>query len=240
MENIRESWSKTIGAGGKWSGVVGRGKVLRFTALESGANVSLLLYHAKDLTERYNMPDTLKAQYTAHLTRGNVLMSDNGRAMASIVEDSLGWHDPLGGYTTREMTDEKYGVTSYQAERNEWLRSGQENLTVELVRSGLRPRDLVPVVNLFSKIAVQHNGAMVYELGHCPAGATVTLRTEMELLVVLSNTPHPLDPREAYPAVPVQLEVLEAEAVEETDYCLNFRGENRRAFENTREYYALL
>jgi len=29
-------------------------------------------------TERYNMPDTLKAQHTAHLTRGHVLYSDFG------------------------------------------------------------------------------------------------------------------------------------------------------------------
>ena len=71
------------------------GKLVRFTALQEGANVSMLLFHARDLTERYNMPDSLKAQYTAHLTKGNVLMSDNGRILASFVEDSLGWHDTI-------------------------------------------------------------------------------------------------------------------------------------------------
>ncbi|MFL6556797.1 MAG: DUF1989 domain-containing protein, partial [Bacillus sp. (in: firmicutes)] len=93
MENI--IWNKTIEPGAKWSGVIGKGKVLRFTALDAGANLSLLFYNAKDASERYNMPDTLKAQHTSHLTTGNVLMSDNGRVLASIVEDSLGWHDPI-------------------------------------------------------------------------------------------------------------------------------------------------
>ncbi|EFM10913.1 urea carboxylase-associated protein 2 [Paenibacillus curdlanolyticus YK9] len=233
-------WSTTIRPGGKWSGTIGRGKLIRFTALEAGANVSIQLFHARDLTERYNMPDTLKAQHTAHLTRGNVLMSDNGRALASIVQDSLGWHDPLGGYTYREATDAKYGHTNYQELRNDWLRSGQENFAVELVRCGLGMRDMMPVVNLFSKIAVDETGRMHYDAAHCPANATVTLRTEMDTLLVLSNTPNPLDPRTEYPSVPVKIEVLEAPPVDSLDYCVNYRPENRRAYENSWAYYALM
>ncbi|MFH5181545.1 urea amidolyase associated protein UAAP1 [Paenibacillus sp. TAB 01] len=232
-------WSTTIPAGGKSSGTIGRGKWIRFTALQSGANVAALLYNARDLTERYNMPDTLKAQYTSRLTRGNVLMSDNGRVLASIVEDGLGWHDTLCGYTTRETTDAKYGTTTYQELRNDWLRSGQENLTVELVRSGLGIRDLVPVVNLFSKVYCDDDGEMKFVSGHCGEGAAVTLRTEMDVLMVLSNTPNPLDPSPVYPSVPVKIEVGTAAPVEADDFCVNYRPENRRAFENTSAYYLL-
>lgn len=233
-------WSTTIPAGGKWSGNIGRGKLLRFTALKGGANISMLLYNTGDLSERYNMPDTLKAQHTAHLTKGNVLMSDNGRVLASIIEDSLGWHDTISGCTTRKDTDAKYGPTNYQQLRNDWLRSGQENFTMELVRNGLGFRDLVPVVNLFSKVFCDDHGEMHFSPEHCPSGAAVTLRTEMDVLLVLSNTPNPLDPRTAYPSVPVQLEVLSSAPVDALDYCVNYRPENRRAFENTWEYYSLL
>ncbi|WP_138754696.1 urea amidolyase associated protein UAAP1 [Paenibacillus sinopodophylli] len=232
-------WSTTIRPGGKWSGTISRDRLIKFTALEAGANVSILLYNAKDLTERYNMPDTLKAQHTSHLTRGNVLMSDNGRSLVSIVEDGLGWHDPLCGYTTREFTDKKYGKTTYQELRNDWLHSGQENLAVELVRNGLGVRDLMPVVNLFSKVFCDELGNMKYAMDHCSAGASVTLRSDMDVLLVLSNTPNPLDPRTEFPSVPVLVEVLEAEAVQADDYCLNYRPENRRAYENTQEYYLL-
>ncbi|WP_219837428.1 urea amidolyase associated protein UAAP1 [Paenibacillus sp. R14(2021)] len=233
-------WSKTIQPGDKWSGVVGRGRLLTFTALQPGANLSLMLFNAKDLTERYNMPDSLKAQYTAHLTRGNVLMSDNGRVLASIVEDELGWHDTISGYTTREGTDAKYGTTSYQALRNDWLRSGYENFAVELVRCGLSKRDLGPVVNLFSKVYVDDEGRMIYDAAHCGEGQSVTLRTDMDVLLVLSNTPNPLNPSAVYPAAAVQLEVASAADFQpESDYCYNFRGENRRAFENTAAYYLL-
>lgn len=233
-------WQTSVRAGEKWSGVIRKGRLIRFTALEAGANLSAMIFHAKDLTERYNMPDSLKAQYTAHLTKGNTLMSDNGRVLASIVEDSLGWHDTISGYTTRALTDRKYGKTTYQELRNEWLRSGQENFAVELTRNGLGVRDLSPVVNLFSKVYCDDEGQMHYATEHCPAGATVVLRTEMDVLLVLSNTPNPLDPRTAYPSVPVNIEVLEAEAVNDDDYCLNYRPENKRAFENTWSYHQLL
>ncbi|WP_438444979.1 urea amidolyase associated protein UAAP1 [Gorillibacterium sp. sgz5001074] len=233
------TWSKVLGAGGKWSGRIGKGMLVRFTAMEPGANAAVLLYHAEDLTERYNMPDTLKAQHTSRLTRGNVLMSDNGRVLAGIVQDSLGWHDPVCGVTTRRSTDAKYGATTYQEQRNERLNSGLENLTVELVRNGLGPRDMMPVVNLFSKVVCGEDGTMRFVEEHCPAGATVTLRTEMEVLLVVSNTPNPLDPRTPYPSVPVRIEVFPAEPLAEDDLCVHHRPENRRAYENTWDYYAL-
>ncbi|WP_373845390.1 urea amidolyase associated protein UAAP1 [Clostridium sp.] len=237
MNNI---WNTTIHPGGKWSGNIGKGKIIRFTALDKGANVSLLMYNSRDLSERYNMPDTLKAQHTSHLTKGNVLMSDNGRVMASIVADSLGWHDTICGYTTRVLTDEKYGKTIYQEKRNEWLRSGEENISVELVRNGLGIRDLVPVVNLFSKVYCDDEGDMHFVEEHCDKEAAVTLRTEMDILLVLSNTPNPLDTKISYPSVPVKIEVFPADTVDSLDYCVNYRPENRRAFENTWEYYTLL
>ncbi|WNS46014.1 urea carboxylase-associated family protein [Paenibacillus sp. MMS20-IR301] len=235
----QQYWSETMTPGGKWSGRIGRGRLIRFTALEKGAGVSLLLYNVQDLTERYNMPDTLKAQHTAHLTRGHILMSDNGRAMVSIVRDSLGWHDPIGGYSLRSGTEEKYGLSRYQEVRNNRYRNAQDNFSIELVRSGLAARDLSPSLNLFSKIRCDEEGGMHFAEGHCPANASITLRTEMDILLLASNTPSPLDPSLPYPAVPVQIEILNAEPLEADDECVNSHPENLRAFENTWKYYAL-
>ncbi|MFC7062434.1 urea amidolyase associated protein UAAP1 [Halobacillus seohaensis] len=233
-------WSLDLRSGAKWSGNIAKGNLIRITALEDGANLSGLLFNAGNLAERYNMPDTLKAQHTSRLTKGNVLMSDNGRAMASIVEDDLDWHDPIGGYTTRQLTDAKYGKTSYQENQNEWYRSGQENFAMELVRNGLEIRDLVPVFNLFSKIVVDRTGDMHFQEGHSKKGDEVTLRTEMDVLLLLSNTPNPHDPKTFYPSVPLKIEVLPAEPVKEDDHCVNHLPENKRAFENTWDYTTLV
>jgi uncharacterized protein YcgI (DUF1989 family) len=102
-----------------------RGTTLRLTAQGDGANLSLVLYNARQKLERYNMPDSLKAQHTAHYTRGHVLMSDMGCAMASITADSLGWHDPLGLLLDAERMHAKYGEHGYQQHRNGMYRSGK-------------------------------------------------------------------------------------------------------------------
>jgi uncharacterized protein len=233
---MKKGRSKVIPAGGKWSTRIKRGNLVTFTALGEGANLSLLLYNADDTSERYNMPDTLKAQHTSHLTTGNVLMSDNGRVLASIIEDSIGWHDTISGYATRRMVDERFGLTSYQEQRNDWLRSGEENFAVELFRNGLTKRDLIPVVNLFSKVYCSEEGSLHFVSQYSKKGDTVTLRTEMDVLIVLSNTPNPLDPSSSYPSVPIEVKISEAGPVEEDDICVTHRPENRRAFENTWEY----
>lgn len=237
---MNKIWEKTLRPGEKWSGSISRSRLIKFTALEKGANLAVLLYNDRDPAERYNMPDTLKAQHTSMLTRGNVLMSDNGRVLASIVEDSTGWNDTIAGITTRKHTDKLYGKTSYQEKQNNWLRSGYENLAVELVRNGLGLRDLVPAVNLFSKAWCDESGDMHYKADHCKKGDFVTLRTELDVLLLLSNTPNPLDKREEYPSVPVLVELFEAAGTDFDDFCVNYRAENRRAFENTWDYCKLI
>ncbi|MMZ64583.1 hypothetical protein D1872_269240 [compost metagenome] len=72
------------------------------------------------------------------------------------------------------------------------------------------------------------------------SGRSVTLRTEMDVLLVLSNTPHPLDPSDQYPDASIIVTVNDAEPVSELDPCVLHCGENRRAFENTWNAYALM
>ncbi|MBJ6360087.1 urea amidolyase associated protein UAAP1 [Paenibacillus sp. GCM10012307] len=229
----------TVQAGEKWSGIIGRGRLINMKALGNRSNLSALFFHAPYFSERYNMPDTLKAQHSAYLTQGHILMSDQGKAMISITEDSVGWHDPLSGYTTRSGTDAKYGLTRYQTERNNWYRSGAENFTVEMYRHQLTPRDLTTPVNFFSKVVCELDGSMRY-MSQETAGRSVTLRTEMDVLVVFSNTPNPFDPDTGYPTTAIEIAVSDARPLQEDDCCLNYCAENRRAFENTWNAYELM
>ena len=86
-----------VEGGSHWSLIMRRGTVLRVSDIEGGGNVGMLLYNPLDKLERYNAPDTLKCQHTFKLTRGHCLYSDMGRIFCSIIEDSLGWHDTVGG-----------------------------------------------------------------------------------------------------------------------------------------------
>ena len=101
-------WEDTIQGGASWSVILRRGNSLRLEDIEGGGNVGALFYNWDCMVERYNMPDTLKAQHIAHLTSGFVLYSDMGRILASITADSCGWHDPLGGHNDAKAVTAKY------------------------------------------------------------------------------------------------------------------------------------
>ena len=156
-------------------------------------------------------------------------MSDMGCALASIVEDSLGWHDPLGGHSTAAMVESGFGRKTYQESRNDFYRNAHDNFLVELSKWGLGIADLVANVNFFSKVVADDSGRITFVPGHCPEGASLTLRTEIPVIVVLANCPHPMHPPGEYPRVPVKVEILPSTAPLDDDFCRNFRPECARA-----------
>ena len=112
-------FKKTLLGAGMWSGVISRGKRLRLTDLDGGANVGMLLYNALERHERYNMPDTLKGQHIFHLRAPYCLHSDMGRLLASLARDSAGWHDTVCGHSDAARVLAKYGSSNYQQAGND-------------------------------------------------------------------------------------------------------------------------
>jgi urea carboxylase-associated protein 2 len=236
------AWEVLIPAGTHWSGMLRRGLALRIVDVEGGANLSAVFHRQEDPLERYNMADTLKAQHTAHLTRGHALYSDMGRVIASITADTLGWHDALGGVGDARLFARKYGASSYQADRNAMIRNGRDSLVLELAKYGLGARDLVANVNFFSKVAPGEDGALDFVTGHSRAGSAFDLRFEMNTLAAFSTAPHPLDPNPAYAPKPVKLIAYRAypadASVPEDDVCRAACAENGRGFVNTDRLFA--
>jgi uncharacterized protein len=219
-----------LAPGAGWSRACRRGTALTLVDQDGGANVAALLFRAGDPLERYCMPDTLKAQHVSRLTAGVALYSDMGRVLASIVADTCGWHDTITGHSTAAIVAERWGARSYQEARNEWRRSARDTLLVELTKHGLGARDMVANVNFFSKVAIGETGELKFVSGHSAAGARVTLRFELDTLVVLTSTPHPLDPAPEWSARPVRL-VLERVAPPAADDPVRVAcPENERGF----------
>ena len=104
--------------------VLRRGRLLRLTDVEGGANLALLAWNATEKSERLNLPDALKCQHTSKLTRGHCLYSDMGRVLLCITNDDLGWHDPMGGLSTAAEVRARYGAGDYQTLRNDFYRNG--------------------------------------------------------------------------------------------------------------------
>jgi len=231
--------SETLRGGETWSRIVRRGQVLVLTDIEGGATPAVLLYNAHQTLERYNMADTLKAQHTAKLTRGHVLYSDMGRILLSIVEDDAGWHDTVTGHMSRAASQRKYGMGGFQKLRNEFHRDTRSNFLVELGKHGLGKRDIVPNLNFFTQVVADESGDLTFVPAQRP-GRSVVLRAEMDVLVVLSNTPHALDPTPLYAPKPLQIRLLRGQTrdvqVPHDDVCRVSCEQNTRGFLLTEDY----
>ncbi len=230
-------WEETLHGSSTWSHVLKRGTALRIEALEDSSNVGAIFLNADNPSERLNLPDSLKAQHIARLTTGAVLYSDMGRILCSITDDTLGWHDPLGGCSDARLVEKKYGKSTYQEAKNDWHQNALDGFLIELAKYGLNSRDLMMNVNFFSKIEVAEDGGMRFIPNHSSAGDAVELRAEMNTLVVLNSCQHPMDTASEYVQRPVKLTIKNVEAPGPDDVCRNFRPENRRGFTITERYF---
>lgn len=228
-----------LSGAGMWSRIIGRHKTLRLTDLEGGANVGMLLYHAGERHERYNMPDTLKGQHIFYLRAPYCVHSDMGRLFASITEDTVGWHDTVCGASDARLVQGKHGEKTFQAARNDFHRNGRECFLIELAKWGLGERDLVPNLNWFSKIVSDDNGKLSFVSGHSKAGDHIDLRFDMDTLVVMNTCQHPLDPDPVYHPRCVKLEVFNTPPPAADDPSFTVRPENARAHRNTDDFYLL-
>jgi urea carboxylase-associated protein 2 len=228
-------------AGGRaWSRRMRRRQVLRLRDDAGTACVSALFFNAHDLLERYNMADTLKAQFTAYLTADRALYSDMGRILCSITRDTCGWHDTLSGCGDAAAARLRFGEGRYQELRNGFYRNARDNFLVELGKHGLGRRDVVANVNFFARVAADETGTLRWVARNSKRDAVVELRFEMDTLVVLTNTPHPLDPGTTYAPQPVTLSLFEGPGPGPDDPVRIFRPENERGFALTEAYNAEL
>jgi hypothetical protein len=187
-----------------------------------------LLFAAHHPVDRLNVPDTLKAQLTAKVCPPMVLMSDRGLALCSVTGSSLTWHDALCGHST-DAHVARFGPSGYQDDGNTWRRSARAGLLAELRKHGRDTADLHGCVNFFAKAATSGDpaGTVTFRPGHSVAGDWVALRTEVDVLVVLSTAPHPLDPRWAPQAVRAQVRAVRP--ADQDDPSWTFGAESARA-----------
>jgi len=223
--------------GDTWSHNMKRGTSLRITDIQGNANIGAIFYNRDNFAERYNMPDTLKAQHIARLTRGNVLYSDMGRILCSVTEDTIGWHDPLSGCSNEATVRVKYGEARYQEHRNDYHRNAYDSFVIELAKYGLGPRDMTAPINFFIKVVVDETGAMHFIPGNSLPGMFVELRAEMNVLVILNTCQHPLDPNPKYKSRPVHLSIRKTAPAAADDAYRLFQPENGRGFTLTEQYF---
>lgn len=226
-----------IPGGAYWTRRIRRGTTLRLLDPHGSHGVAFLCYNADDPVERYNAADTVKIQNMVYLTAGHVLYSDMGRVLFSITADTSGHHDTFGGASTPASTRAQYGAGSYQERRNEYFRDARSNFTMALGRHGLGARDLMPNINFFSNVRVEPDGRLQWVADTEHPGVSIDLRAEMNVLAVVSNTPHPLRPGSEYAPTPLRALVWDSPPPAVDDVNRTRSEEARRGFQNTDEVF---
>ncbi len=190
-----------IPAGKPWSGVIKKGQHLRIVDTCGKQAVDFLCYNANDREERYFAPNTIKAAGTISLTKGHVLYSDQAQPLFTIVEDTYGSHDTIGGACSARSNYLLYGVENCPGCR--------ENFLQGLAQFDMGRRDIVPNINFFMRVPIETAGQAAIARGDSAPGTYVELRAEMDAIAVISNCPQINNPANDFNPTPIQLSILE-------------------------------
>jgi len=185
-------------------GVVRRGQVLRIVDLEGNQAVDTLFYNADDTHEHYSAQNTIQAQGRIYLTTGSVLLSNRGRPMLRIDDDTCGRHDTLGGACSSESNTVRYALEKRH------MHSCRDSFLLALARHdhGMSKRDLPSNINFFMNVPVTPEGGLRFADGISAAGRHVELTALMDTLVLISNCPQLNNPCNAYNPTPIRVMTL--------------------------------
>lgn len=226
-------WEETVAPGGYTSRRLARGTRLRLIDKAGDACASLNIFNAEMPTERLNVADTVKVQWNAYLGAGKLLLSDMGRVLISILEDGAGTHDTFCGVSNAGGNLRKYG----EGRNSGAYPNGRDRLILGAAKHGLTRRDVHPAVNLFKGTRIEADGGITPIVGPFAPGREVLLRAEMEVIVVIANCPHVLDPRPEYRSTPLRLTAWRGPIATYEDPARNATPEGLRAYLNTEDYY---
>ncbi|MGB0204358.1 MAG: urea amidolyase associated protein UAAP2 [Neptuniibacter sp.] len=200
--------SDTVDAGDYFFKVVKAGETLRILDLEGNQAADTLFYNADNPAERYSATDTIREQGNVYLTTGSKLRSNENNVMLTIVADTCGRHDTLGGACATESNTVRYDLEKrcMHACRDSWMLAIAEH-----PEYGISKRDISHNINFFMNVPVTEEGGLTFEDGISAPGKYVELRAEMDVIVLLSNCPQLNNPCNGYNPTPVECLVWAAE-----------------------------
>jgi urea carboxylase-associated protein 1 len=194
-----------IEAGDPWVHEIRRGQYFRIVDLHGNQAVDTLFYNAHDYSDRYSAQDTIRGQANLYLTTGTRLMSTGGTVLLTIVADTCGRHDTLGGACANESNMVRYAIEKrhMHACRSSFLKAVTE------WGRGMTKRDIPANINFFMNVPVTPEGGLTFEDGISEPGKYVEMRAETDVLALISNCPQLNNPCNAYNPTPVEVLIWE-------------------------------
>jgi hypothetical protein len=204
-ESIRKPeqaiYRETVPAGDGWIHEIEAGQIFRIVDLKGNQAVDTLFYNAADTSERYSATDTIVGQRNIYLTTGTTLRSNLGGPMLTIVADTCGRHDTLGGACAIESNQVRYAIEKrhMHACRNSFL------LAISDPKWNLTKRDITANINFFMNVPVTPDGRLTFEDGISDPLKYVEMRAEMNVIAVISNCPQLNNPCNGFNPTPIEV-----------------------------------
>ena len=187
--------------GSPWGRIVKSGQYLRIVDIEGKQAVDFLCYDAADPSDRYNAPNTMKLGANIFLIKGSVLWSDCARKLMTLVDDTCGKHDTIGGCCSSEMNLLRYQKTPG--------RNCRDTFEEALKPFNLTRGDIATNINWFMYVPVASDGKMAIADGISKAGDYVELRAERDVICVVSNCAQVYNPCNGYNPTPIRIITFE-------------------------------
>ena len=190
-----------VPAGEPWIHEIRSGQYFRIVDLGGNQAADTLFYNAHDYADRYSAQDTIQSQGNLYLTTGTRLMSTGGTVLLTIVADTCGRHDTVGGACANESNMVRYAIEKrhMHACRSSFLKA-----VIEWGR-GMDKRDIANNINFFMNVPVTPEGRLTFEDGISEPGKYVEMRAETDVIALISNCPQLNNPCNAYNPTPVEV-----------------------------------
>jgi urea carboxylase-associated protein 1 len=185
-----------------------KGQTVRIVDEEGNQSADTLFFNAHDYSDRYSAQDTIREQGNIYLTTGTRLLSSEGNVLLTIVADTCGRHDTLGGACSTESNMVRYALEKRH------MHACRQSFVKGILdwKHGLEKRDIASNVNFFMNVPVTRNGDLSFAKGVSSAGKYVELRAEMDVLMLMSNCPQLNNPCNAFNPTPVRVLIWNAPA----------------------------
>ncbi|ENH6339655.1 DUF1989 domain-containing protein [Burkholderia vietnamiensis] len=193
--------------GTPWMHEIKKGQIFRIVDMEGNQAVDTLFYNARDTQERYSLIHTMLAQENLYLGVGTKIMSSENNPMLSIIADTCGRHDTVGGGACSSESN----TVRYALEKR-FMHSCRDNYLFAIADhpAQLNKRDIVSNINFFMNVPVTPSGRLTYEDGISGPGKYIEMQAEMDILVLISNCPQLNNPANGYNPTPVRYLVWDA------------------------------
>ena len=196
------SYQQTVNAGDYWLHTVKKGQTLRIIDVEGNQAADTLFFNAHNPAERYSAFDTVREQANVYLSSGTQLKSNKGNTLLTIVADTCGRHDTLGGACASESNTVRYALEKkcMHSCRDSWMLAIAKH-----PEFGIRKRDIAHNINFFMNVPVTAEGGLTFEDGLSGAGKYVEMIAEMDVHVLISNCPQLNNPCSGYNPTPIDV-----------------------------------